>query len=148
MKKLLFLIFFIYSFLGFAQQKVSFDYDVTGNQTKRQLCLICHDKNETQVIEVKGLKEEDLLKFFPEDVISYYPNPVKEELFLKWELINGKNVKTIEIYSLGGQLVKKHSNLDLSNKLNIPFNSFPEGVYTVLLLYSNGEQKDIRIIKK
>lgn len=148
MKKSIFLIILFHSFWSNAQQdKIRFEYDNAGNQIKRELCSNCPSKS-SNYIAIENLEEKDLLKFFAEDVISYYPNPVKEELFLKWELINGKNVNTIEIYSLGGQLVKKYSNLDLSNKLNIPFNSFPEGVYTVLLLYSNGEQKDIRIIKK
>ncbi|ESU27088.1 hypothetical protein FLJC2902T_22660 [Flavobacterium limnosediminis JC2902] len=147
-RNLIIITVFFYCFLGNAQ-KISFDYDIAGNQVKRELCSSCPSKNgDENIIAIENLTEQDLLKFFPEDVISYYPNPVKEELFLKWNLIDGKNVNSIEIYSLNGQLVKKYTNLDVSNKLNIPFGNYREGVYMILLQYSNGEQKDIKIIKK
>lgn len=137
------------SLLANSQSRIDFSYDDAGNQIIRQLCLGCRYENTTNdSVALEDVKDEDFNFFFQGDVISYYPNPVKEELFLKWELINGKNVEKIEVYTLNGQSIKKYTNFDASNKLNIPFSSLPEGVYTILILYSNGEQKDIRIIKK
>ena len=94
------------------------------------------------------LKEGDLLKFSPNDVISYYPNPVKEELYLKWELVNENKVASIEVYSMSGQLVKSMQKLESNNSSVISFNEYTSGTYSILLLYSNGEQKSITIIKK
>ena len=66
-------------------------------------------------MEVEQLKEEDLLKFSPEDVISYYPNPVREELYLKWELTKENKVSSIEVFSINGQRVNVYSNLEKEN---------------------------------
>lgn len=34
------------------------------------------------------------------------------------------------------------------NTKTIPFQYYPTGTYLIVLLYSNGEQKDLKIIKK
>lgn len=151
MKNYLLLLFLGFSLIAKAQapNKITFDYDNAGNQTIRKLCLSCTDANyKTKgVKEIAALKEDDLQKFSPEDVISYYPNPVKEELYLKWELVEGKTVGTIYLYALNGQVLKTYNNLDKANNLNIPFFNYPVGTYLVVLAYSDGEQKTIKIVK-
>lgn len=132
-----------------APNKITFDYDNAGNQTIRKLCLSCTDANykTKDVKEIVALKEEDLEKFFPEDVISYYPNPVKEELYLKWELVEGKSVLSIYLDDLNGRILQTYNNLDKVNNLNIPFYNYPRGTYLVVLVYNNGEHKTIKIEK-
>jgi hypothetical protein len=130
--------------------RITFSYDNAGNQIQRLLCINCTTSKISSTIpkEIIALKEEDLQKFFPEDVISYYPNPVKEELYLKWELIAGNLVTSIQVYGLSGQLLKSYSGLERNNAQNIPFQVYPSGTYAVVLFYSNGEQKSIKIIKQ
>lgn len=133
-----------------AQDKIVFEYDTAGNQTKRFLCLSanCTTTSKTKAPkEIAALQKEDLQKFSPEDVISYYPNPVKEELYLKWELIADKTVTSIYLYTLNGQVLKTYNNLEKTNALNIPFFNYPTGTYLVVLVYNNGEQKTIKIVK-
>ena len=143
-------------FLGFtlfsqaqAPNKITFDYDNAGNQTIRKLCLSCTDANykTKEVKEIVTLKEEDLEKFFPEDIISYYPNPVKEELYLKWELVDDKRVTAIYLDDLNGRILHTYNNLDKVNNLNIPFFNYPRGTYLVVMVYNNGEHKTIKIEK-
>lgn len=143
-------------FLGFtlfsqAQDKIIFDYDASGNQINRKLCLSANcdgtGYKSKAPKEIAALQEEDMQKFSPEDVISYYPNPVKEELYLKWELVVGKTVGTIYLYALNGQVLKTYDNLDKANNLNIPFLDYPRGTYVVVLVYNDGEQKTIKIVK-
>ena len=130
-------------------QKLSFDYDQAGNQIQRWWCSSCHAKtSEETPKEIADLKQEDLRKFFPTDVISYYPNPVKEQLYLKWELTNDNKVTSIQLYSLGGQLLKETSKLESTNNQTMSFQNYPQGIYTLLLVYTNGEQKSIKIIKE
>lgn len=152
MKKLLLLLLFCFAFSGFAQNldRVIFEYDNAGNQVIRRFCLNCFDSriSNDSIKEFSDLKSEDLLKFTPNDNISYYPNPVKEELYLKWELTNEVKVSLIEVYSLTGQLVKSFSNLVNENNTTIPFHELPSGTYSILLIYTNSEQKPITIIKK
>ena len=147
---LLFLLTFI-SLTSLAQtDRVIFEYDSAGNQIVRRLCLGClQSRNSNEEIkEITDLEEKDLLKFSPSDVISYYPNPVKDELFLKWELINENKVSNIEVFSLSGQLIRSIKKLEKENSQILQFQYVPVGTYLVLLSYTNGEQKSITIIKK
>ena len=149
MKNYLLLLFLGFSLFGKAQDKITFDYDNAGNQIKRELCLSCNKANykTKEVKEVTALQEEDLQKFSPEDVISYYPNPVKEELYLKWELVADKNVATIYLYDLNGRVIQTYTNLEKANNLNIPFFNYPVGTYLFVLVYNDGKKKTIKIVK-
>lgn len=151
MKNYLLLLFLGFTFLSQAQapNKIIFEYDLAGNQTLRELCISCNKAGykTKPPIEIAVLKEEDFQKFSPEDVISYYPNPVKEELYLKWELVTDKAVATIYLYALNGQVLKAYNNFEKNNTLNIPFLNYPKGTYLVILVYNDGEQKTIKIVK-
>jgi flagellar hook assembly protein FlgD len=144
MKKLLGLLLFCFGINGMAQS-VTFEYDAAGNQIKRQYSLSGRYSSEP-IKEYKDVTNEDLIKFFPEDVISYYPNPVKDELYLKWELINENKVLNIQIYNINGQVIKTINNIE-ENKTIISFQEYTSGTYLVNLNYSSGEQKSIKIIK-
>lgn len=148
MKKLLF-ISLLFSFTISNAQQVQFEYDSAGNQILRTWCPSCSSRTTNESIkEISDLEESDLQKFFPEDIISYYPNPVKEELYLKWDLINENEVSSIEMFNLNGQLIYSYKNKPFQNAHTISFYDYPTGVYFVNLNYSDGEKKSIKIVKK
>lgn len=129
-------------------QKIRFEYDAAGNQIQRKWCPSCLSRNAQETYkEISNLEETDMQKFFPEDVISYYPNPVKEELFLKWELVNENKVSSIDVFTLNGQVLRTIKENLTQNSLNISFQEYPTGVYFLSLNYTNGDQKNIKIIK-
>jgi hypothetical protein len=153
MKNFLTMVLLGFSVMAIAQQKITFEYDKAGNQTYRKLCINCTNKKSKVIIketpkEIAALTEEDLEKFTPNDVISYYPNPVREELYLKWELTNNNYVKVIQVYNFNGQILNSYTQSDRSNTQTIPFHSYPSGNYLVVLQYQSGEQKTINIIKR
>ena len=151
MKKIITLIVFGITIFSNAQQKITFNYDSAGNQILRELCLTgCNSlaKPAKEVKEIEALADEDLLKFSQEDVISYYPNPVKEELFIKWELKDDNYVNSIQVFSLTGQLLRSYQPTVRNDSQNIAFQDYPTGIYAVMLYYSNGDQKSIKIIKQ
>lgn len=149
MKHYLILLLIMFSLAIQAQsQKITFEYDTAGNQTKRELTFGTNKKTDAAPKEIEAITEDDLEKFFPEDVISYYPNPVREELYLKWELTNENYVKALHIYNFTGQILNSYSQSNNSNSQTIPFQSYPSGTYLVILDYSNGDQKTIKIIKQ
>lgn len=146
-KILLLLLLILFSSLqANSQTKICFEYDTAGNQIIRTLCI--NSPTGKRAKDSSKVQEEDLEKFFPEDVISYYPNPVKEELFLRWELANDNKVLRIDMYSMTGQLLLSYKNTDNLESQIIPFQQYPTGIYSVVLLYTNGDQKSIKIIKK
>jgi hypothetical protein len=146
MKKLLLL--FIFSFGVNAQKKVNFNYDLAGNQTSRVLCINCIEYDENGNPTSKIAQNQDYQKLNPEDSFSYYPNPVQEQLYLKWEKANQATLTSIQIFSLSGQVMKTLVNLENKNKTSLAFQAYPQGVYSVLLIYSDGEEKSIKIIKQ
>ncbi|UTN05116.1 T9SS type A sorting domain-containing protein [Flavobacterium bizetiae] len=154
MKKNLLIILLLFSFSVNAQQKLIFNYDQAGNQIIRELCLSgCSSsakqvKENTEVKEIEALAEEDLLKFSKEDVISYYPNPVKEELYIKWEVKDNDYVSSIQVFSITGQLLKTYPLMARNDSHNIPFQDYSTGVYVVILYCSSGDPKTIKIIKQ
>ena len=151
MKKIITLIFFGITLFSNAQQKITFNYDSAGNQILRELCLSgCNPvaKPAKDVKEIEALVDEDLQKFSKEDVISYYPNPVKEELYIKWELKDDNYVNYIQVFNLTGQLLRSYQPTVRNDSQNIAFQDYPTGIYAVMLYYSNGDQKSIKIIKQ
>ena len=133
---------------------IFFDYDNAGNQIRRRFIYVANvaprlnNTNLDDAVKITQKPEENLL---PSDIyheISYYPNPVKEELYLSWELANNNAVTSIQIYDLNGRLLRTFQGLATVNLQTIPFIEYSAGNYLVLLLYSNGEQKTIKIIKK
>lgn len=146
--KLFFTIFSIFTLnLCLAQDKIIFEYDQSGNQIVRRFCTLCRFSNEDPK-DIEEITEHDLIKSFPEDVISYYPNPVKDELYIRWELINDNVVKEIQLYDVGGKLLTTISNLEYTNYTNLQFSRLPENIYLLLMVYKNGDIKSIKIVKE
>jgi len=148
MKKCLLFVLLHCCFCATSQTKLNFSYDGAGNQISRILCINCLSKSANQVKEIEAITNDDLLKFSQQDVISYYPNPVKEELYLHWELINDNYVTAVQVFAVTGQLLRSFQVSDSANNLNIPFQSYPSGMYLVLLSYKDGSDKSIKIIKQ
>ena len=150
MKKLLLTaVFTFFAAMQAQAQSINFEYDIAGNQIKRKYLFLDTTRLVNQnVKKTSELKQEDLIKFFPEDVISYYPNPVKEELFLKWELTDNNKVTTIAVFNLNGQLVNNYTEGFETNTQTLSFVTYPLGVYFVNLNYKNGDTKSIKIVKE
>lgn len=119
---------------------IQFTYDAAGNQTQRLLCINCNNK------QTATYKEE--VAPITEDNLSYYPNPVKQELNLSWQLVDNTTIVAINVYNLNGQLLKTYADTKTNTAQIIPFQDYPTGVYVVELLYSNKQQKTIKIIKQ
>lgn len=127
---------------------IQFSYDVEGNQIERKFFRPIPRGKNTAPKEIVTIKEENIQEISADNLISYYPNPVKDELFLQWELSQDNTVSTIYVYDLNGHLVQSYSNGNKANAMAITFTNYPTGVYAVVLLYSNGNQKSIKIIKQ
>ena len=129
--------------------KIYFSYDGEGNQTERNFVLMSTSKMTNKTTkEIVALKEDVLQKLPVDDGITYYPNPVKNELYLQWELVQDNAVASINVYDLNGHLVQSYSNGTRVNSQTISFSNYPSGVYAVVLVYNNGNQKSIKIIKQ
>jgi hypothetical protein len=128
--------------------KIIFSYDAEGNQTERKFEWSTTAKVASTPTKETAPTKEIEPKVLSEDVVSYHPNPVKDELLLQWELSQDHSVAAINVFDFKMQLLQSYNNNSKSNSKNISFSNYPGGVYVVVLLYSNGKQKTIKIIKQ
>lgn len=142
MKKLLLLVLFVTT-VSNAQKRIKFDYDSTGNQVERVICSNCGAR-----ISNENPKEEDFIKNEISSSIDYYPNPVKEELYLKWTNKLDANIEAIELSSISGQLLKKSTEMQDKKDTSITFSEYPQGMYVLVFIYTNGERESIKIVKQ
>jgi len=132
----------------FAQNRINFGYDLAGNQTSRTICLGCQAKPSKETKSIESLTDDDLLKFDQEDEISYYPNPVSEELYLSWNTTSDRYISSIRTFSITGQLLSHYYGSSTFSNLTLQFQDYPSGIYMILLNYNDGGEKSIKIIKK
>jgi hypothetical protein len=131
---------------GQAPDKIYFEYDIAGNQIVRYVCSSC--KFSDNIKEIVNLTEEDLIKSFPDDVISYYPNPVKDDLYIKWQIIDNNYVKEIMLYDFNSRLIYTKNDLSDKDNITLNFSPYSKGIYLAILVYNNGDQKSIKISKE
>jgi hypothetical protein len=127
---------------------IQFSYDVEGNQIERKFFRPIPRGKNTAPKEIVTIKEENIQEISADNLISYYPNPVKDELHLDWKLVQDNAFASIHVYDLNGHLVQSYSNGTRANSQTISFLNYPTGVYAVVLVYNNGKQKSIKIIKQ
>lgn len=137
--KILLLSLFITS-LSFGQQTL-FSYDPAGNQTNVFVEIIISARKPMTT-------DATLLNNPIYKDVKYFPNPVKSELYMEWEVIDENTLSSITIFNLEGALLKNYKELNNVNNYTLTFDSFPQGIYLVAFLYSNGEQKTFKIIKQ
>jgi hypothetical protein len=136
----IFIIFFI-SWTSFSQMEVRFSFDNAGNQTQRRYVNVWTKSQTNQQLT-------EILSETKDDSISFYPNPVQNELTLNWVNDSESFVKSIDLYDLNGKhLQSLIQNADLSNT-QLDFSLYDKGVFLVTLTYSDNEQKSLKIIKK
>lgn len=122
-------------------QQTLFSYDTEGNQitTYVEINLVPSGKmtNDT------SLQNNPIYKD-----VKYFPNPVKSELYMEWEVIEENTLSSISIFNLEGILLNSYKEMNNIDNYILPFENYPQGVYLVGFLYSNGDQKTFKIIKQ
>ena len=128
-----------------APNSIKFDYDTAGNQIKRSFIYLPRQSNNNTVAS------KDESKFVPTDDygdVLYYPNPVKQELNVKWIDRTGQDMELMELYDLSGKLMQVYPNQSSLDSAIIDFQLYPQGLYNLILVYKGGERKTLRIVKQ
>ena len=152
MKKILPLLMLI-GFSSYSQtpKRIKFSYDpATGTQTQRFICLcpIAKVANDSIFKDLENISEEDLINDTENEFVKYYPNPVLEELYIRWTNTKNSYLIAIDLYSLNGQLIRHHTNLQNQETSRVTFYNLPDGYYNVILVYSNNDRKTLKVVKQ
>lgn len=128
-----------------APTSIKFSYDDSGNQTRRDMIYLASRQSKPKNDDGNNSKKWTLSEYHN---VSYYPNPVRSELYLKWIDEQGEDMTSIEIYDLSGRFVKIYEEMSAKEEIAINFDQYPQGIFTVILNYSGGETRTLKIVKQ
>lgn len=140
--KLLLGIFLLFGCASFGQRQLNFDYDAAGNQIGIIIFLHNIPDNKMSHSTATTLQSNPTYKD-----VKYYPNPVKNELYMEWQIIDNNNLNHIVVNNIAGDLLKDYKDVNTVTNYTLSFEGYPQGVYFVKFMYNNGEQKTFKIIK-
>jgi len=131
-------------------QKLAFSYDASGNQSERRwVCINCPSARQMAMDKkMTNLPPGELGDgLITERGIKAYPNPLKETLNVSWGVPDRIFLKSIQVYSVGGNSVfKKNYNAD-DRQTTITFQQLPPGTYLLVGQYSDSKTETIKLIK-
>ncbi len=130
-----------------APNSIEFLYDTAGNQIVRRFVYIAIPVNPKNGV-APTITNTDYIESDIFSDIKYYPNPVSSELYVQWKNSETNFVERIDLYSLSGQLMRSFLQSKDNEETIVDFQNYPQGFYNLLLVYSNGEAKDLKIIKR
>ncbi len=124
-------------------KRIMFYYDAAGNQTRRIVLASAQDRTTDEMP-----KASDFISDPNNEKVSYFPNPVKELLTIKWVNENSNFVASIIVYNINGQEVQHLKMVNRQETFDVNFQTLALGFYNVALVYDNGETKILKIVKQ
>lgn len=134
----------------YAQDKLAFTYDTSGNQiTRQRICINCTPAARAALTESDStniVAQDD--KNINDFQLRSYPNPVVDELYVEW--INNPEmlVSKIQLFSNNSQLLLDMNINDKQGEQTINFARFPVGIYHLIVHYNDQRKKSFKIVKK
>lgn len=130
-----------------AQTKIKFNYDAAGNQIARYICINCNDRVARDSISTTSSTVTNDTNAL-QSKISYYPNPVQEELNIQWLKDNNASVTGIEVFSMAGQSLGNYNGLESVQSTTVGFGTYPQGFYNLTIYFSDGNKETLKVVKK
>lgn len=127
--------------------KVVFEYDIAGNQIYRGIVIELRPTIQSIMSVGDGPQTEPEIFGYDESKLKYYPNPVKNVLFVEWDRMH-KEVQSISLYTSNHQVIKQILNLSFENQTQVHFDQLPKGTYFMVIFYQDGTKENVTIIKR
>ena len=142
------------SFKCFAQG-IEFYYDAAGNRVMRKVIgvavPIAPQPNDTTEFNISS---EDVTEpvlpevyedFLAEKQLKIYPNPTRGRLKIDMVNYNLSDNGSIQVFDMGGRLVRSINNL--SESMEVDITAEPAGQYIMIIIIGN-EKSEWKIIKQ
>lgn len=133
--------------------ELSFDYDEAGNQIKREwICINCPPYTTPYQLSSKYVSSTTVTppatnKIADRKLLAF-PNPLREQLTLKWDNTS-YYIKAIEVSTIAGASVfnQSYNYTEGVTEITVPFSKQIPGLYFIRVLYSDGKQDLVRVVK-
>lgn len=139
---------FLFSKITLAQ-KLAFSYDASGNQTERRwICINCTTASRMAEAKSKALGSElKSAELTTERGLKVAPNPLREVLNVYWGVPEKVYLKSIDVYSIGGNKVFSAKYNADTRQTQISFQHLPPGTYVLIGRYSDAITETVKLIK-
>lgn len=132
-------------------QKLVFSYDASGNQTERRwVCINCRpaqglslNKDSGKISTIDGTETAEVTS----KSLKIFPNPISENVNISWQLPKNNYVKTMDIFSMGGNRVFSGKYGADQRNTQIGLNQLPPGTYLLVIKYSDATTESVKLIK-
>ncbi len=134
-----------------SQQKLQFNYDGSGNQVLRDwVCLNCSSIEQEDPIKIDSIQSISEASEDATDKFSLvaYPNPVTDILQVNWIQNPKQQPEKMALYSIDNRQLANYQITKNNGSQNIGFNSFPAGIYVLMVIFQDGNTQVIKIIKR
>lgn len=133
--------------------ELSFNYDEAGNQTTRTwICIGCTTPYAPATLVSKympsGTVTPPSTNKIADRKLLAFPNPLREQLTLKWDNTS-YYIKAIEVSTIAGASVfnQSYNYTEGVTEITVPFSKQIPGLYFIRVLYSDGKQDLVRVVK-
>jgi len=132
-------------------QKLTFSYDLSGNQTERRwLCANCSTPGTVAVAteKIASIDDGELgNEIVTQRSLKVFPNPVGQTLNLQWKVPENLFINKVEIFNLTG--VRVYSTVYGKDRKEdqVALSKVAPGAYTLVAHYSDGKTETIKLIK-
>lgn len=129
--------------VSFAQDRIGYSYDASGNRVKRAIVMpVPKAMAKQQNFSSDNQSFSDMLR---DHSIKIYPNPMKGALKICISGLKGTDKCSLEVYTtLGMQILAKKVE---SDNIDINISNQPNGVY-LLQIVINGRSTTWKIVKQ
>ncbi|HEY4786689.1 MAG TPA: T9SS type A sorting domain-containing protein [Bacteroidales bacterium] len=131
----------------FAQTKIKYGYDNTGNRQSRHLIILTSDTTSSATAQTeKSAKDQ---KVFSETVgdkkILIYPNPTKGQLLIEIQGYDKEDKTLLYLYNLSGNLMI--NSVITENSIPLDLSGYSPGTYILKLTLGN-KTSEWKIVKE
>jgi hypothetical protein len=143
MKKTLSLYMLLVASIHGYSQVIYYGYDNAGNRTKRSINVIPLKSTAENADDEKA--DQEISEPTDENIITVYPNPVKEFLMIEIKGLSAEQEASIYMYGITGELITRIETHEVLT--TVSFAELARGTYIMLIHYGK-DRREWKIIRE
>lgn len=152
--KLFYVVLFFFSSFTVTSQSLIFSYDLAGNQKQRFYCpnsgsCAVPTPPTGKIANEEKIAEEDIEEdIIINNLLSIYPNPTKDIVYIQMQSDLNSQIESINIYNSNSSLIKSLTKDNTNQNLEVDLTGIPTGVYFLHIHLKGTNSITKKIIKE